>query len=73
MYRGRIEFEREDAQSLAKAIEDVKIRDRAKGKVEIKGRRVKIIIEAKDANAFRAALNSYLRIIQATENIGGIR
>ncbi len=70
-YTAEIEVRREDVEHLLKAVDkELNIKERAEAKVEIKGKNVmKIIIKAKDANAFRAALNSYLRILQSTENI----
>ena len=69
-YKAVLEVEREDAKDLGKAIDKVlKIKERAYGELIIKGNKITIKVEAKDANSFRAALNSYLRILQATENI----
>lgn len=70
IYNAEIKFRREDAKSLEVAMDkEVSIKDRANATLHREGKEIVIKIKAKDASSFRATLNSYLRIIQSTENI----
>ena len=72
LYKASLVVEREDAEELSLVLEPSAIGSRAKAKVERKGNTIIIDVYAKDASALRAALNNYLRILQATEKIRGI-
>lgn len=69
-YEAQVIVNRKDAKHLFEALDkETKIKDRCVATASLKKDSISIIIKAKDASSFRAALNTYLRIIQSTENI----
>ena len=70
MFKARIEVESKDP----KAVYDALLPESGEGKrfsstIRLEGKKVVISIEAKDATALRAALNSYLRLLSLLSDI----
>ena len=69
-YVAEIKIKRQDINHIKKAIEsELNIKERAYAEFKVKNDEGFLVVKANDANSFRAALNSYLRILQTTENI----